>query len=349
MLRLALLCAGCFQVNLLFTCTNSEQCVMETENGLIQGVCTADHICYFESGTDLAGVGDLSGVDFSGVDFAQAPVDLAGVDFAGADLSQPTAQDLAGADLELPVCDYPQLLVTVENLDTPGPGKLLRYHIPPSGPVVACHTLNGSGALGQLPQAAAKVGNDIAVAARDGVYLIDPTNDIVTARWDNNPNVLFPIDVAPLSTGEGLEIAVAWEQVGSPPWLWQLDLFLPSEPTTAKHSWLASNLALGSVIGMTIDPWDPTKLMVLDDYSSPSTPQAEEYVDPLAPSVVGHMDEPNGLGMRTIASISVGGIERTVWAATNLYNGFYMLNAAAPSPKPTVPSFGPGQCSCDML
>jgi hypothetical protein len=333
MFRLALLCAGCFQVSLAFTCTNSDQCKF----GGKQGVCTAEKVCEFPD-SDLAGA-DLSSVDLSRVDLTG--VDLAGVDFAGADLA-------TGGDLAVGGCALPQLLVTVEKLGTAAPGKVLRYHLPPVGPPEACTPLDGSGALGQYPWAAAKVGDRIAVGARDGVFLIDPMSDLVVASWPNNPQDFFPIDVAPLSTADGLEIAVAWAQNGDPALaLYQLDLYLPAQASTAKHSWTAASLGLINVIGMTIDPWDPTLLMMLDDYPS-STPQAEEYADPFVPTVTGHFDEPNNLGMRTISSISVGGIERTVWAANGIYDAFYFMNAAAPSPSPTI-LFGPGKCSCTIL
>src|SRR5439155_24843778 len=119
------------------------------------GVCL-NHACEFDR--DLS-----SGADLSGIDLSMPGADLAGIDFAGADLTQPAQPDLASSDLARGVCDYPQLLVTVENLGAPGPGKVLRYHIPALGPPTACSPLNGSGALGQFPQAAAKGGDNIAV------------------------------------------------------------------------------------------------------------------------------------------------------------------------------------------
>jgi Pentapeptide repeats (8 copies) len=336
MLRLALLCAGCFQVTWEFACTKPEQCVMEDGT---RGVCLAG-TCHFG---DLSVTDDLSGADLVGVDFAGA--DLAGADLAGADLTQPAQPDLAGADLAPgAVCAYPQLLVTVEKL-APGNGKVLRYHLAAGGVMTGCQTLTGQGALGQYPEAAAKVGSDIAVAARDGVFLIDPATDLVKASWPNNPNVLFPIDVAPISTVDGPASAVAWSQVGDPTTLWQIDLFLPSQANTPKYSYDANTLGLRAVLGMTGHPWDATKLMVLDDYQS-STPQAEEYVDPFGSSVVGKLAEPSGYGFHSIATVVVGGLERTVWTARNLYNGYYAGNA--PSPGPGI-SYGPAKCGCDML
>jgi hypothetical protein len=329
-LLLTLLASGCFQITLDFHCQDSSQC-----GG---GFCNSQKRCDFSSQEDLAGI------DFSGVDLSSP--DLAGVDIAGIDL---TGFDLQRGDMAQSPCTPPILYVTVEKLGSMTlPGKILRYSLA-TGTPKACSSLNGSGSLGQFPEAIAPFGSGLlAVGARDGVFIVDPVGDIVTASWYNNPQALFPVDVVPLQTSDGTELAVAWSGTGDGPAIVELDLYLPSMSSGPKHAWLMNNdLHISNALGATIDPWDPTQLMILDDNLA-GNPQAEEYLEPFGDTITPHYGEPS-VNLSSIAAITVGGVSRIVWAgAIAAYDGVYYRNEGTASDT-TSAFFGPAECSCHML
>jgi hypothetical protein len=323
--------SGCFDLGLPYRCEDDRQCV----NRGVSGRCVAG-FCSFPVSTDTCASGWQYGADApptvrnqcvvcagdalcgptsNGRDGGpDAAPDLA-VDLAGADLAVVTdgamgpdaqvAMDL-GADLLHAAsdvdgaCGTPQLLVTVENLDNGGVGAVHRFHVPPfPQALVECAPLTGSGQLDQLPEAVAPIGPDrIAVAGRDRLSIVDTSQDQVVAFWAQDSSV-FPFDVAPISHGGETYVAVAGSMLGSnPPYLFWLDLYKEGVSGHA-YEWIYSDLGVSSVVGMTVDTQDPTKLFIADNRSS--NPVYEESLDPFAPATV---DRGPGTGGNTLISIN---------------------------------------------
>jgi len=344
MLGLALL-AGCFDVEPFFRCARQDQCVSQGTGGF----CEDSGYCSFPDSTCVGGArrygsapdpfGDQcvgEAADLSALSDLPAPADGGALD-AAVDLSVTTG-----------VCPYPQLLITVEDLEvapaTPI-GELRRFSIPASGPLQACNPLNGSGLLAPLPQAVALISMDrLAVAGSDKITVLEPSTDTVRFTWDTGAQ-LVPIDVAPLDNAGDPQLAVGLRQAAAfPPYLYSLILY--KEGTAAPvRSWLASALGLPAVLGFAADPWNAARLMMLDE------PRALEFVDPLAPAVTPYFGEPGGIGFHSLGALRNGPGARVIWTARNTYNGFYTGNDAnGPSVDAGPYLVGPTQCSgCDML
>ncbi len=342
------LLVGCYDVGLYYHCSADVQCISEGRSG----VCELSGFCSFLDDS-CAGIARRYGeapAPFGGQCVGDVPVDLAEVaDLTGvADLSTSTdgAPDFAGFD---PLCPSPQLLISVEDLETSQPlGEVRRFSIPLAGPVQPCSTLTGSGTLAPLAQAVVRITPDrIAVAGNDKVTLIDPSTDSVLDSWSTAAQSV-PIDVAPIDNAGVLQVAVGLRQSAAfPPYLSSLVLYQEGMSTPAR-SWSASSLNLSQVLAFTIDPWNVHRLMMLDEGSA----QALEFVDPIAPLVTPYKTEPGGIGFHSLAAYRDGAGARIIWTARNTYNGYYTGNdPAGPIDGGTGPFLvGPTQCGgCDML
>jgi hypothetical protein len=346
-----LLLSGCFEVELYFRCNHDSQCFTGTYSGVCEqpaGYCSfPDNTCAGPqrrfghapspwghqcvgaiSNTDAA-VSDMPPSTDGGTDGAQQPDDLA---------------------ITSHLCPTPNLLITVEDQETNGVGEIRRFTIPVSGPVQPCSTLTGSGQLAALPQAVARVGLDrLAVAGSDKVTVIEPSTDTIRATWTTGAN-LVPIDVAPLDAAGSASIAVGFRPTTAfPPYMSSLVLYREGVAAPVQ-TWAAATLGLGAVRAITVDPWNASRLMVLDERSP--TPQALGFVEPLSAAVTPYFNMPGGIGFHTLAAFSSGAGARIMWAARNTYNGYYTGNdPAGPVDGGSGPYLvGPTQCGgCDML
>jgi hypothetical protein len=324
-LVLVVMCSGCFQFTAEFFCESDGQCGRG-------GHCETTNFCSFDTNqcasgrkygdlapSRLAGqcvgdTGDFAGVDLAGADLAGlAGDDLAGRDFAGADLANGLTLDLSGPHPD-GACGYPQLLVTVQNLAAKGVGEVLRFQVPPyPQPLVQCTPLTGSGLIGQSPWAVTPFGtNQIAVASIERISIIDTTSDTVVAYWPSkDQNTLLPIDVAPITHAGDSYVAVAYAPRGQGYMDW-LDLYKIGSNTPTD--WWRSDIGLSSVVGLTIDTQDPTKLFIADDRFT--NPVYEEALDPFVPST---MDRAAGIGGDSLISLAsvktpTGGV--STWVST---------------------------------
>jgi hypothetical protein len=334
---LLLFCSGCFQFSAEFYCESDRQCGHK-------GHCESTHFCSFDNtecasgrkygdiapsryagkcvvdSTDLAGV-DLAGEDLAGEDLSaqsDSGADLAAKSDGGVDLATELTFDLSGPRPD-GACGFPQLLVSVENLDTSGVGEVLRFQVPPyPQALVQCTSLNGSGQMGQFPQAVAPFGpNQIAVAGRDKLTIIDTTQDTVIASWAQDPNATQPLDVAPISHGGQTYAALALAKKSAGPYLYWLQLY-QAGALTHSYEWLWSDLSVSTVVSMTTDTVDPTKLFIGDN--RPTNPLFEETLDPFVPSTTdrGAALAPYGAGsLVSVSSIITGTSGMTAWVADN--------------------------------
>jgi hypothetical protein len=349
--------SGCFDLSLFFACDDSSQCHRRGMGGL----CQPNGWCSFPDISCQSGqrYGEAAPSPFGGQCVSEAgdggAGDLAVPDLSANDLSvvDGSASDLVTTDGNIvPACSFPQLLISVDDLSASGGvGQVRRFFIPPAGaPPVDCGILNGSGQLDARAEVVGSMpGARIAIAGRNKVTVLNVTSDSVAATWSAPPS-LYPIDVARIRVGSDSRFAVAWALQASPTYMYELDLYQPGT-TTPTNTWLASTLGLGKLRAMTIDPWVDTRLMVLDERTP--TPQALELVDPIAPVLTPHFDEPAGIGFHTLAAIPDGTSgARIVWSARNTYNGYYSGHTAtSPTADAGMPFLvGPTQCpSCDML
>jgi Pentapeptide repeats (8 copies) len=367
------LSGGCFDLGLYFHCEENSQC---HHNG-VQGVCEPVGYCSFPDSScvptgrrfgpdapfrnacvpedctamscgDLGPIADLAGVDLAGADLAG--IDLAGVDLTGVDLAPTSGPDMAHPSSSPSPCPLPQLLITVEHLYNGSGGQLIRFTLPAGGSPRACDTLTGTGALDPLAEAVAFLPpNLLAVAGRNSVQVLDPSDDVVTQSWMVD-SAIYPLDVAPLQVSPSPApplIAVAFGYTGDPGqrYLTELDLYDPNQSNVANTWELAALGGVSMAYSMTVDARDPSKLMLLDDRTS-GTPQAMESLDPFTPAVANVFDEPSNFGFLSISSVYVGGFVYNVWAAHNAYNGFYSGKDGGAGPQ----LIGPTVCSgCNVL
>jgi hypothetical protein len=189
----------------------------------------------------------------------------------------------------------------------------------------------------------------VVVAGSAYVNLIDPATDAITGGFGPSPG-LDAIDVAPNQAAGKQQLAVGFRLTAAnpsnPSGLYELDLFDPV--TTAVTRIQATALGLGSVLAFAADPWDATRLMMLDPHTP--NPQALETVDPLAPSVTPYFAEPAGIGFHSLAIAPIPTGTGIMWAAQNTYNGYYTGNEPLGDGGAGPFLWGPIVCSgCNMI
>jgi hypothetical protein len=353
---------GCLDVGLEFRCERNEQCVAQGRKG---GRCEATHYCSFTDGTCPSGsaygndaprslanhcigddMGPPTGDDLSvggdGGDASTYPDammdasvgDLALRDQAVGPLPDFAPPDLAGVDGS---CGTPQLLVTTEYLPQNQPGSILRFQLPPyPGLPQQCVSLTGSGQLDPLLEAVVPYApHQLAVAGRSGIYLLDTEQDQVLWVGNYDTTQLVPMDIAPLQHNSETLIAVAMREPLVRPgmnWLYLYSLSKPDPVLTV----LASTLGLSDVPSMTLDPADPTKLLVVDNRST--NPVVDERLDPYAtPAAVDDTTFSLAGGTLAIAAVRLvgGGGATVVLGPLGLYLG--------------VGGWGPFGCACGEI
>ncbi len=291
------------------------------------------------SSSDFAGL-DLSttaGADLS----ASQSLDLAGVDLAGVDLSM-----RLGADMQLPPCPLPQLLIAVENTmnSASGGGRVLRLSLggamatPPT-----CSALSAQSFITPEPQSVAAVGDKVAVVGLDVLQLLDPSTDTVVWSMPIGSDD-FPVDVFALSdpTGQQLVAAAYGTTHESPPLAiarvdaWGLD-------GTLVKSWMtnSSDLPLGlGIYGMTTHPKMPQHFVALD----PDNSAWGWDVDPWAGSKSAFLGEATGAPISIYGDIE-GTQMRFVWVDSTSPSAVFYFNEAEGTTL-----FGPIACmGCTLL
>jgi hypothetical protein len=300
----ALCLAGCFEVAPEYVCQRDAQCVLDGK----PGECAAGS-CAFPSDCP-------SGFRYGPYSGARAGFCVsddgggAGGDLAGA--------DLAGTDGPLPShCTRPNIMVAVENLTATGSdvGEVLRFELPG---FQQCASLQAVGALPPQPEAVAWVAPTVAVATRDGLYVIDPDTDALL--WSSpNPGfgtspLPFPVDVFPYVAADGMtSVAVAYGDTVPN----VTDVYVYRSSFGGDHQqlhWTSAELGLSTVESMSGSPTEGHLLAVSLGGEQAAAVDVTAQPTPISDGIL--VSYPGGSELlHSLSALPVAGHLRMAWAS----------------------------------
>jgi len=251
----------------------------------------------------------------------------------------------------------PVLLVAMQSVDgsRSTDGSVLQYAISSTAVTPCGPELTAANTLSKSPNSIAWVPpGSVAYGASDSVVLLDSASDQL--KWTYRPTQFgdIPLNIFPLSHAGTFTIGIGYDthgynDVGA--------LALVDGAKGTQINWYdvttsTSMINLGSgVAAMVQDPLDATKLVYVDNDSSPAHPLVEAAVpwdgNTVTPSVY-YGQRPPGPAVTTLNTLRAGNLSRFVWLQSSTSATMGDIAYEIDDDGTGMQTFGPLTCSNSM-
>ncbi len=247
-----------------------------------------------------------------------------------------------GADAARPgECADPQLLVSVEDLGPGAHGRVLRFEIGDALPLTPCTDLTGGGTLLAQPMAVSAVGNQVVIAAPDGVQAINPASDTVAWEAPQTSSEMLPAAVFPLRTPEGMTVAaVGWDYAGEE--VSQLVTYHAGVADVPQPLNATGGPGAG-VEAVTASPFNPGKVLYVKSSMNIAAREWDPFANVLATDT--YAPYPTSGPVQSIAAVDEGSLDRIAWAS-NDGSIFYLNDSTGADGTPPAPL---RRCDCSDI